>query len=220
MRMQVAVAGEIQGLKFSSDEARRIARFEFGRYAAHALMMPYASFLSAAQRAKYDIDVLRSRFGVSFEHAANRLTTLSRNGAAGVPFFMLEIDHAGKPLPPRRGSRVSPAALRRRLPQAHYPRFLRPAAAHFDRGGGNAGRGGISGASPARSKARMARSTSGQGARRFCWAATSRTRTRRSMAAPCRAPRKSAPPAACASGAAACRAPSRRSRGRWGWMRW
>ena len=95
MRMQVAVAGEIQGLKFSSDEARRIARFELGRYAAHALMMPYASFLSAAQRAKYDVDVLRSRFGVSFEHAANRLTTLSRNGAAGVPFFMLEIDHAG-----------------------------------------------------------------------------------------------------------------------------
>jgi XRE family transcriptional regulator, fatty acid utilization regulator len=95
MRMQVAIAGEIQGLKLSSDEAWRIARFELGRYAAHALMLPYQTFLSAAQRAKYDIDVLRSRFGVSFEHAANRLTTLSRNGAAGVPFFMLEIDHAG-----------------------------------------------------------------------------------------------------------------------------
>jgi XRE family transcriptional regulator, fatty acid utilization regulator len=95
MRMQVAVAGEIQGLKLSSDEARRIARFEFGRYAAHALMMPYQTFLSAAQRAKYDIDVLRSRFNTSFEQAANRLTTLSRNGASGVPFFLLEIDHAG-----------------------------------------------------------------------------------------------------------------------------
>jgi XRE family transcriptional regulator, fatty acid utilization regulator len=95
MRMQVVIAGEIQGLKLASDEARRIARFELGRYAAHALMMPYQTFLNAAQRAKYDIDVLRSRFGVSFEHAANRLTTLSRNGAAGVPFFMLEIDHAG-----------------------------------------------------------------------------------------------------------------------------
>lgn len=95
MRMQVAIAGEIQGLKLTSDEARRIARFEFGRYAAHALMMPYAAFLSAAQRAKYDIDVLRSRFGVTFEQAANRLTSLARNAAAGVPFFMLEIDHAG-----------------------------------------------------------------------------------------------------------------------------
>jgi predicted transcriptional regulator/transcriptional regulator with XRE-family HTH domain len=95
MRMNVAVAAEIEALKLSSDEARRLARFELGRYAAHALMMPYQPFLSAAQRARYDIDVLRSRFGVSFEQAANRLTMLRRQGAAGVPFFMLEIDHAG-----------------------------------------------------------------------------------------------------------------------------
>ncbi|MBN9243645.1 MAG: helix-turn-helix domain-containing protein [Mesorhizobium sp.] len=95
IRMTVAVAGEIQALKLSSDEARRLARFELGRYAAHALMMPYGAFLSAAQRARYDLDVLRSRFGVSFEQAANRLTTLQRSGTAGVPFFMLEVDNAG-----------------------------------------------------------------------------------------------------------------------------
>jgi predicted transcriptional regulator len=95
MRMDVAIAAEIRALKLSSDEARRLARFELGRYAAHALMMPYRTFLAAAQRARYDIDVLRSRFSVSFEQAANRLTMLRRPGAAGVPFFMLEIDHAG-----------------------------------------------------------------------------------------------------------------------------
>jgi predicted transcriptional regulator len=39
--------------------------------------------------------VLRARFGVSFEQAANRLTMLQRPGASGVPFFMLEVDHAG-----------------------------------------------------------------------------------------------------------------------------
>ncbi len=94
MRMQVAIGAEIEALKLSSDEARRLARFEIARYAAHALMMPYQEFLSAAQRARYDIDVLRSRFGVSFEQAANRLTMLQRVGAAGVPFFMLEIDNA------------------------------------------------------------------------------------------------------------------------------
>jgi predicted transcriptional regulator/DNA-binding XRE family transcriptional regulator len=95
IRMNVTIGAEIQALRLSSDEARRLARFELARYAAHALMMPYRPFLSAAQRARYDIDVLRSRFGVSFEQAANRLTMLRRQGAAGVPFFMLEIDHAG-----------------------------------------------------------------------------------------------------------------------------
>ncbi len=95
MRMQVAVAAEIEALKLSSDEARRLARFEFGRYAALALMMPYGDFLTAATRSRYDVDVLRSRFRVSYEHAANRLTTLARQGSAGVPFFMLEVDNAG-----------------------------------------------------------------------------------------------------------------------------
>ena len=95
IRMAAAVGAEIAALKLSSDEARRLARFELGRYAAHALMMPYGAFQAAAQRARYDIDVLRSRFGVSFEQAANRLTMLQRPGAAGVPFFMLEVDNAG-----------------------------------------------------------------------------------------------------------------------------
>ena len=95
IRMSVAVGAEIAALKLSSDEGRRLARFELGRYAAHALMMPYGAFQAAAQRARYDIDVLRSRFGVSFEQAANRLTMLQRPGAAGVPFFMLEVDNAG-----------------------------------------------------------------------------------------------------------------------------
>jgi len=58
-------------------------------------MMPYQAFLSAAVRARYDVDVLRSRFNVSFEQAANRLTTLGRQNAAGIPFFMLEVDNAG-----------------------------------------------------------------------------------------------------------------------------
>ncbi|QPC86802.1 ImmA/IrrE family metallo-endopeptidase [Mesorhizobium sp. NBSH29] len=95
VRMRVAIPAALQALNLSSEEARRLGRFELARYAAHALMMPYQPFLAAAQRARYDIDVLRSRFGVSFEQAANRLTMLTRPGAGGVPFFMLEIDHAG-----------------------------------------------------------------------------------------------------------------------------
>jgi hypothetical protein len=86
---------ELDALPLSTGEARRIARFELARYAAHALMMPYGPFLTASQRVQYDIDVLRSRFNVSFEQVANRLTSLARPGAAGIPWFLLELDHAG-----------------------------------------------------------------------------------------------------------------------------
>ena len=96
--MGETIAAEISGLKFISDEARRLARFELARYAAHALMMPYDNFRSAAERFGYDIDVLASRFGVSFEQAANRLTMLWRPSRPGIPFFMLEIDNAGNRL--------------------------------------------------------------------------------------------------------------------------
>lgn len=95
LAMQEVIASEIGALKLSTDEARRLARFELARYAAHALMMPYEAFHTAAVRARYDVDVLRSRFSVSFEQAANRLTTLVRQTRSGVPFFMLEVDQAG-----------------------------------------------------------------------------------------------------------------------------
>ncbi len=89
------IAAELEDLAFSSNEARRIGRFELARYAAHALLMPYGAFLSAAQRLRYDVDLLRTRFDVSFEQAAIRLASLARPGAAGVPFFLMEVDHAG-----------------------------------------------------------------------------------------------------------------------------
>ena len=89
------ISAEAATFVFTSDEARRLARFELLRYAAHALMMPYAAFQAAAERSAYDIDVLRGRFQVSFEQAANRLTMLQRQGAPGVPFFLLEVDNAG-----------------------------------------------------------------------------------------------------------------------------
>jgi XRE family transcriptional regulator, fatty acid utilization regulator len=95
LRMRVAIGAEIEALGLLSDEARRLARFELARYAAHAVMMPYDSFLETARRARHDIDVLRARFGVSFEQAANRLTTLARKGGEGIAFFMMETDSAG-----------------------------------------------------------------------------------------------------------------------------
>jgi predicted transcriptional regulator/transcriptional regulator with XRE-family HTH domain len=89
------IAATLAGLGLGSAEAQRIGRFELARYAALALMMPYAAFLAAAQRSRYDIGVLSARFRVSFEQAANRLTSLQRPGATGIPFFLLEIDIAG-----------------------------------------------------------------------------------------------------------------------------
>ncbi|WP_377298472.1 short-chain fatty acyl-CoA regulator family protein [Rhizobium sp. SGZ-381] len=92
------IALELEELPLSSGEARRIARFELARYGAHALMMPFSTFLATAERCRYDIELLAARFDVSFEQAAHRLVTLHRTGHAVPAFFLMEADHAGNVL--------------------------------------------------------------------------------------------------------------------------
>jgi predicted transcriptional regulator/transcriptional regulator with XRE-family HTH domain len=70
-------------------------RVELANYFAAAVLMPYGPFLAEALASKYDFDHLATRFGVSFEQACHRATTLQRSGAQGVPFFFLRIDKAG-----------------------------------------------------------------------------------------------------------------------------
>lgn len=74
---------------------RARCRVELANYFAAAVLMPYGAFLAEAQASKYDFDHLATRFGVSFEQACHRATTLQRAGARGVPFFFLRIDKAG-----------------------------------------------------------------------------------------------------------------------------
>ena len=68
---------------------------ELANYFAAAFLMPYDAFLNTAEDTAYDIDRISIRFGVSFEQACHRLTTLQRPGAQGVPFFFLRVDKAG-----------------------------------------------------------------------------------------------------------------------------
>ncbi|MEM6678776.1 MAG: short-chain fatty acyl-CoA regulator family protein [Pseudomonadota bacterium] len=70
-------------------------RVELANYFAAAVLMPYENVYAEAEASGYDIDHLAARFGVSFEQVCHRLSTLSRDGRQGVPFFFLRIDKAG-----------------------------------------------------------------------------------------------------------------------------
>lgn len=97
---QIEAAGEIDGLVrgagLTDRTAERLFRRHLVSYFAAALMMPYARFLRACEATGYDIELLQRRFGAGFEQVAHRLTTLTRVGARGLPFFMLRIDRAGQ----------------------------------------------------------------------------------------------------------------------------
>ncbi len=79
----------------SSTEAAMLIRVGLLNYVAGALLMPYATFLDAAHALRHDLEALAARFGVSFEQACHRLSTLQRPGSRGVPFFFVRVDPAG-----------------------------------------------------------------------------------------------------------------------------
>jgi predicted transcriptional regulator/DNA-binding XRE family transcriptional regulator len=90
-----AVEAEIAAAAPSTPEAAALIRVGLLNYVAGALLMPYVPFRESAAALRHDMELLAARFGVSFEQACHRLSSLQRSGARGVPFFFLRIDPAG-----------------------------------------------------------------------------------------------------------------------------
>ncbi len=81
--------------RFSTPEARDIAKIGLANYFAGAALLPYRAFLAAAQEVRHDLERLADIFGASIEQVAHRLSTLQRPGAKGIPFFFVRVDQAG-----------------------------------------------------------------------------------------------------------------------------
>lgn len=81
--------------RFSTAEARDIAKIGLANYFAGAALLPYRAFLTAAQEERHDLERLADIFGASIEQVGHRLSTLQRPGAKGIPFFFVRVDQAG-----------------------------------------------------------------------------------------------------------------------------
>ena len=95
VEQEQAVTEELEDGRLGAGDTRMLVRRALENYWAAALLMPYARFAASAGELGYDVEALARRFGVSFEQAAHRLTTLQRPGEEGVPFFFLRVDQAG-----------------------------------------------------------------------------------------------------------------------------
>ncbi|GAB1362538.1 hypothetical protein MASR1M32_17740 [Rhodobacter sp.] len=72
--------------RFSTPEARDIAKIGLANYFAGAALLPYRAFQDATRETRYDLERLADIFGASVEQVAHRLSTLQRPGAKGIPF--------------------------------------------------------------------------------------------------------------------------------------
>lgn len=96
---QLAAGTEIAAIIAQSNlpggDAPALAGNVLSAYFAAALVMPYEPFLRACRAYRYDIERIARRFGASFEQVCHRMTTLQRQGAAGIPLHLVRTDIAG-----------------------------------------------------------------------------------------------------------------------------
>jgi predicted transcriptional regulator/transcriptional regulator with XRE-family HTH domain len=95
LEARAAVETVLDSAEASSQEAAALIRIGLLNHAAACVLMPYDPFLAAARALRHDMEALSARFAVSFEQACQRLSSLQRPGARGIPFFFLRLDPAG-----------------------------------------------------------------------------------------------------------------------------
>lgn len=81
--------------RFATEEARAICKTGLANYFAGAALLPYGRFLDRAQALRHDLEALTGEFEASIEQVGQRLSTLQRVGAKGVPFYFVRVDQAG-----------------------------------------------------------------------------------------------------------------------------
>jgi predicted transcriptional regulator len=95
LEMRDVVERVVESAEPSSPEAAALIRIGLLNQAAACLQMPYDPFLEAVRALRHDMEAVAARFAVSFEQACQRLSSLQRPTARGVPFFFLKVDPAG-----------------------------------------------------------------------------------------------------------------------------
>ena len=95
LALKSEIAAVVREAALRSAAARQLLFVGLCNYAAGAILMPYRLFRDEARRLRHDIDRLALIFGTSFEQTCQRLSTLQRADARGVPFFFCRVDMAG-----------------------------------------------------------------------------------------------------------------------------
>ncbi len=85
----------IVGAKTKHAETPRLIKVNLANYFAGALMLPYGDFFKEVQRTRYDIELLSSIFGTTYETVAHRVCNLADPKRRGLPFHFIRTDIAG-----------------------------------------------------------------------------------------------------------------------------
>lgn len=95
LELEEALTREIDDRRLMTEAARTQAYRALASYVASAIIFPYDHFHGHALAARYDIEILRQRYGASVEQVCHRLVTLRKPEREGIPFAFLRANPAG-----------------------------------------------------------------------------------------------------------------------------
>ena len=81
---------------FPSEVSKKVSKVALLNYTGAAIMMPYEFFYNeCVEKHRYDLELLRNSFAVSFEQVCHRVTCLQNPKMKGIPLHMIRVDRSG-----------------------------------------------------------------------------------------------------------------------------
>jgi len=81
---------------FPSEVSKKVSKVALLNYTGAAIMMPYENFYNeCVGKHKYDLELLKNSFAVSFEQVCHRVTCLQNPKMKGIPLHMIRVDRSG-----------------------------------------------------------------------------------------------------------------------------
>ena len=81
---------------FPSEVSKKVSKVALLNYTGAAIMMPYEFFYNeCVEKHRYDLELLKNSFAVSFEQVCHRVTCLQNPKMKGIPLHMIRVDRSG-----------------------------------------------------------------------------------------------------------------------------
>ena len=81
---------------FPSEVSKKVTKVALLNYTGAAIMMPYENFYNeCVKKHRYDLELLKNTFAVSFEQVCHRVTCLQNPKMKGIPLHMIRVDRSG-----------------------------------------------------------------------------------------------------------------------------
>ena len=80
---------------FPSEVSKKVSKVALLNYTGAAIMMPYENFYNEVKKNRYDLELLKNSFAVSFEQVCHRVTCLQNPKKKGIPLHMIRVDRSG-----------------------------------------------------------------------------------------------------------------------------